>query len=133
MIPDFDENGYLPSGIHLTTLDEVIARFGIGSDERIAQGQALRWLLPMCRRAGIIRWIINGSFTTAKPDPVDADCLLLTGPDYDEQSDAAFALEVGLPYLSMIIVQQRDWDQMITTMFSSDRRGRPKGMVEVEL
>ena len=34
MIPEFDERGYLPPGIHLASLEEVIERFGVQSDFR---------------------------------------------------------------------------------------------------
>ena len=37
MIPDFDENGYLPPGIHKATLDEISERFGQESALRKAE------------------------------------------------------------------------------------------------
>jgi len=37
MIPDFDENGNLPPGIHRCTAEEVKARFGHGSSERVVE------------------------------------------------------------------------------------------------
>ena len=57
MIPDFDENGYLPPGTHSATIDEVARRFGNGSDVREAEAESLRWLLPMCGAAGISRLV----------------------------------------------------------------------------
>ena len=53
LIPELNEFGYLPPGVHRAALDEVIARFGIGNEQREAQADSLRWLLPMCQRAGI--------------------------------------------------------------------------------
>jgi hypothetical protein len=64
MIPEFNENGYLPPGIHPATLEEVAARFGQGSEVRQAQMESLRWLLDLARRAGVQRFIVNGSFVT---------------------------------------------------------------------
>ena len=92
VIPDFDENGYLPPGIHRATLDEVIARFGHGSRERREQAESLEWLLPLCARAGIVRLILNGSYVTDELDPKDVDCVLLQGPAYEEASEAAFGV-----------------------------------------
>jgi hypothetical protein len=41
MLPDFDENGYLPQGIHRSTLDDVVVRFGHGSAEKETETQEL--------------------------------------------------------------------------------------------
>ena len=134
MIPDFIENGYLPTGLHKATIKEVIKRFGEGSDERLACGQSLQWLLPICRRAGIIGLLVNGSFVTRHRRPQDVGCVLLAGDTYDEKSEAAFMVRVGLPYLSLEIVDRREeFDFFVREVFGSDRRGRAKGIVEVIL
>ena len=134
MIPDFVENGYLPSGLHRATIEEVIKRFGEGADERIACGQSLQWLLPICRRAGIVRLILNGSFVTDRREPRDVDCVLVPGFAYAPDSEAAFMLRVGLPYLSLeIVATQDELDYFVDEVFGSDRAGRVKGLVEVIL
>jgi hypothetical protein len=51
LIPELNELGYLPPGVHAASLDEVIARFGVGTEQRQAQGESLRWLLPISRQA----------------------------------------------------------------------------------
>jgi hypothetical protein len=53
MIPSFEDNGYLPSGIHTATLDEVEARFGRESELRQVQVQSLRWPIGLAMRAGV--------------------------------------------------------------------------------
>ena len=57
MIPNYDDNGYLPEGIHPATLEEIAARFGQESELRQAQMQSLRWLVDL---------VVNGSFVTEK-------------------------------------------------------------------
>jgi hypothetical protein len=132
MIPEFNENGYLPPGVHKATIDEVLERFGHGSEDREACGQSLQWLLPICRRAGIVRLIINGSFVTDRREPQDVDCVLLAGRTYDRNSEATFMLRVGLPYLSLEIVESPDeLDYFVTEVFGSDRHGKVKGTLEV--
>jgi len=69
MIPPFDENGYLPPGVHLATLDEIDERFGSESELRRVQMESLRWLVDLTLRAGASRLIINGSFTTDVFEP----------------------------------------------------------------
>jgi hypothetical protein len=58
LIPELNELGYLPPGVHAASLDEVIARFGVGTEQRQAQGESLRWLLPISRLAGVIEVIL---------------------------------------------------------------------------
>ena len=55
MIPPFDENGYLPPGIHPATLAEIEARFGQEPELRRAQMESLRWLIDLARQSGIER------------------------------------------------------------------------------
>ena len=39
MLPEFDEVGNLPPGIHRATIEEVVQRFGVGSPERDVERQ----------------------------------------------------------------------------------------------
>jgi hypothetical protein len=38
MLPPLDDQGNLPPGIHLCTVEELAARFGSGSEERATEG-----------------------------------------------------------------------------------------------
>jgi hypothetical protein len=96
LIPDFNTNGYLPPARHAATLEEVIRRFGHGSEQREAQGQSLQWLFPLCRGAGIIRILINGSFVTNRLEPNDVDCVLLQGPSTDRNKIGKGVIEVNV-------------------------------------
>lgn len=132
MIPGFNEDGYLPPGIHKCMLEELLSRFGHGGEEREACGQSLQWLMPMCRRAGIARLLIAGSFVTDRQVPGDVDCVLLPGDSFVADSDATLALRIGLPYLSLHIAEtSTELDFFINRLFASDRFGREKGLVEV--
>jgi hypothetical protein len=53
MIPDFNDDGYLPPGIHLASLEEIAARFGQEPELRRAQMESLRWLVALAKRVGI--------------------------------------------------------------------------------
>src|SRR5436190_10133627 len=120
MIPDFDERGYLPPGVHRADLPEVLDRFGAISEVRRAQGQSLEWLIKLCRTAGIVRVVINGSFVTDVAEPNDVDCVLLIGPAYNGRSEAAADLERGLPFLSLEIVREDRFLEMLE-FFETDR------------
>lgn len=133
MIPRFEDNGYLPPGIHRATLDEVEARFGHASELRRVQMQSVRWLFDLARQAGIVRLILNGSFVIDIDEPNDVDCVLLLGPDATRDLAAETELAEGLPFLQIDLVQQQDFDIMVQTVFASDRKLVPKGMIEVKL
>ena len=76
--PEFDDNGDLPAGIHQATLDEVLQHFGTGSVQRRLVGQRLERIYKLAQNTGrVARFIVFGSFVTAKPDPGDVDIFML--------------------------------------------------------
>ena len=82
MIPELDDNGYLPPGIHPATLAEIEARFGSEPEMRRVEMQSLRWLVDIARRASVRRIVINGSFVTDAYEPNDVDYVLLVGVEF---------------------------------------------------
>jgi len=131
MIPPFDEQGYLPPGIHAATLDEVEDRFGCESELRRVQMESLRWLVDLAHRAGVARVVINGSFVTEVFEPNDVDCALLIGAGFPLDKAAEAELLAGLPFLEIDLVNQADFDVLVEKFFATDRQSIPKGMVEV--
>jgi hypothetical protein len=133
MIPPFNENGYLPPGVHKASLDEIAERFGRQSEMRVAQMDSVRWLVDMARRVGVERIVLNGRFATAIPEPNDVDCLLLVSPAFVEVEEVEIAFEDGLPFLEIEIVSRSEFDYFVRRFFSEDRDNIPKGMIEVIL
>jgi hypothetical protein len=133
MIPPFNENGYLPPGVHKASLDEIAQRFGQQSEMRKAQMDSVRWLVDLARRAGIEKVVLNGSFVTAIPEPNDVDCLLLTSDAFLEDQVVEDTLEDGFPFLEIEIVSRREFDYFVQRFFAEDRKNIPKGMIEVIL
>ena len=131
MIPDFDDNGYLPSGIHPATLEEIAARFGQESKLRQVQMQSLRWLVDLAARVGALRIVVNGSFVTDKLEPNDVDCVLLIGPDFRHDAAAEEELLAGLPFINLELVDLEAFRQFTERTFATDRKLIPKGMLEV--
>lgn len=131
MIPIFDENGYLPPGIHPASLDEMAVRFGRDSEVRKAQMESLRWLVGLARRAGVIRLVVNGSFVTDTLEPNDLDCVLLIGAGFPLDLAAEAELIAGLPFPELSFVNQVDFDLLVGHFFATDRQAVSKGMVEV--
>jgi hypothetical protein len=80
VIPEFDFEGDLPPGVHIATVGEVKERFGRFSrtDRRPKLFAKLSELHEAARNAGIVdRFIIAGSFVTAKAAPNDVDVLII--------------------------------------------------------
>jgi len=72
MIPDFDPGGNLPYGIHLSSWDIFVTRFGV-TDRRRWLISGLRRALDSLKHAGCRRAYVDGSFVTDKEQPGDYD------------------------------------------------------------
>lgn len=131
MIPDFNDDGYLPPGIHPATLDEIERRFGSDSELRRVQMQSVRWLVDLARKAGIERIVLNGSFVADTHEPNDVDCVLLISPNMARDRDALEELDKGLPFLDIALLERDDFAKMVEDFFAADRCLVVKGMVEV--
>jgi len=54
---------------------------------------------------------------------------LLFAPGQRRDRSAIKQLRNGLPFLSIALVAQRDFDDLVNRFFASDRLGKSKGMV----
>lgn len=72
MIPQFENSGNLPVGIHWAGWDEFMMRYGINS-HRLNLLQGLHSAIDSLRYAGCLAVYINGSFVSNKPFPNDYD------------------------------------------------------------
>jgi Family of unknown function (DUF6932) len=131
MIPPFNDDGYLPAGIHPTTLEELEERFGQDSELRRVQMESVRWFVNLARRAGASRIVVNGSFVTDKPEPNDVDCVVLVGPDFSRDAEAEQELLTGVSFINVEFVEDEVFRQFTERTFASDRNLVCKGMVEV--
>ena len=85
MIPEL-KDGVLPAGLHLCTLEEVIAVFGQfrRSDRRIRLTEQLMRYIHDAQRSGVVSAIvIDGSYVTAKEEPGDIDLIVALRTDLD--------------------------------------------------
>jgi hypothetical protein len=88
-LPPFDTQGELPAGIHQATMDEVITRFGTGTAQReFLMSYLLRIYALVSATGQLERFIIFGSYVTAKADPNDVDVFLVMAEAFnvDEMS-----------------------------------------------
>ena len=144
MIPDFDSNGLLPPGIHWTTWENFVDRYGI-TPHRLRLIAGLRAGLESLSQAGCRTAYIDGSFVTAKKipgdfdacwdtagvDPVKIDPVLLTFDNLRAAQKAKFRGEfffanasavAGSPNIKFLDFFQVDKDT-----------GNPKGIIAFDL
>ena len=82
--PPLNDVGDLPPGIHSATLTEVVERFGMTSPPCALVARRLVRIYSLLQSTGgLARFIIFGSFITAKPEPNDVDIFLLMADDFD--------------------------------------------------
>jgi hypothetical protein len=134
MLPDFDDHGNLPPGIHRATIEEVAERFGQGSSIRRLEMRELADFAARARRAGARRLLVNGSFVTAKRSPNDVDVVLLPAETSVGETEVFPLGDAVWPFLQILIAaDDEDFERWAKQEFAEDRRGRSKGVVEVIL
>ena len=73
----------MPVGVHPASLDEICARFGQGTLQRQLVTSRLAHIHALAQQTGKLeRFIIFGSYVTAKPDPNDIDIILVMRDDF---------------------------------------------------
>lgn len=83
-IPEFDSEGDLPEGVHRAALIEVLERFGNRTDLRQRATDALLFVLNLAMATGCLdRFIVFGSYITAKPSPNDVDLFLVMSVQFE--------------------------------------------------
>jgi hypothetical protein len=142
MIPAFHPDGYLPEGLHVADEAEVTFRFGSASARRRRLVLRLRRWLALARQTGVRRFLLDGSFVTAKPEPDDVDAVILLPDGFqdliDRHSEPALELEEMLvtrsPEELFAAEDDSDWLEWVE-FFSRTREsdGRRKGLVEITL
>jgi hypothetical protein len=82
VLPEFNSEGDLPSGVNVVAWQDFHSRFGLATPRRV-------WLLGRLRRVFV--W---GSFVTTKPAPRDLDVLPIMDEDFEVERIAPPASEV---------------------------------------
>jgi hypothetical protein len=83
-LPAFTSSGDLPPGVHRATLSEVLAQFGIGAPRRQVMALRLEGLYQLAMTTGqVVRFVVFGSFVTAKTEPNDVDLFMLMQDTFD--------------------------------------------------
>ena len=77
-MPAITETGDLPQGVHRASLEEALSQFGEATIQRRLVGMRLRRVYDLAvTTRQVKRFIVFGSFVTAKREPNDVDVFLL--------------------------------------------------------
>jgi len=83
-LPELTDSGELPLGVHPTSLQDALERFGAGHPQRVAVAQRLERIYRLVAATGhLARFIVFGSFVTDRPEPNDVDVFLVMDDSFD--------------------------------------------------
>jgi hypothetical protein len=141
-LPAFNAEGDLPRGVHRATLGEVLERFGQGSVQRCAVADRLNRLYQLAASTGqLARFIVFGSFVTAKAEPNDVDIVLLMEDAFDSASVTGAAglvfqhMEADAHFGASVFWTSRSGalggEQAMVEYWQVRREGGQRGIVEI--
>ena len=85
-VPALLPNGFLPPGVHVVTLHDIVDRFGTTTPRRQVLAERLETLLRVARATGKLqRAFLWGSFISNVPFPRDLDVFLLMQAGFDRE------------------------------------------------
>jgi hypothetical protein len=146
-IPLFNEDGWLPEGIHDCTLEEAAEQFGAfqRSDRRPELWARFIEFVREAKTSGLIDTVlVDGSFVTAEPAPNDIDLVLVVSENHDFSVDLPPAQynvlsqrRVRRQFRFDILVVKNDSDNLEQAVaFFQQVKQRPdakKGLVRIRL
>lgn len=141
-LPAFNEEGDLPPGMHGATLSEVLERFGQGTAQRRAVADRLNRIYQLAASTGqLARFVVFGSFVTAKAEPNDVDIVILMEDTFDLASvtgEAALVfqhMEADARFGASVFWSKRSWalggEQAMIEYWQARREGGLRGIVEI--
>jgi hypothetical protein len=144
MIPEFTDTGFLPSGMHRTSIEGFKLRFAQfdRSDRRIRLFEKLEKLVFDAKSSGIVRrLLVGGSYVTAKAEPNDFDCILIM--EFSILTKTLSASEYNLVSRKMarrlydgdfvaVLPGSEEYFQYLE-FFQTNRDGDRVGIVEIDL
>ena len=140
--PEFNDSGDLPTGIHQSTLKEVIDYFGKMSLKRSIVATRLERIYKLAVETGhVSQFIIFGSFVTDKKVPQDIDIFLLMDDEFDVRKVTGEARVLfdhiaaqnyeGTSIFWLRSMSSRDGEDSTVNHWQLKRDGTKRGIVEV--
>ena len=143
-LPNFNNKGELPEGVHQATIDEVLSRFGTGTPQRQLVTTRLLRIYQLAKSTGKLeRLVIFGSYVTTKFNPKDIDIVLIFYDDFDlticdeetrnlldhRKTEDEFGASVFWIRPAMLILETLD---QFIAYWQIKRDGTRRGIIEVK-
>ena len=143
-LPQLNEHGHLPAGIHDASLDELTERFGQSQRRREILKDFHRYLAELQQWQVAQAILVDGSFVTDIAEPNDLDLVLVLRDDYDlTQSVSPFEVNLSSRRrvqrvfgFDLFAVRPNSIEYNRFVDFFSQARSHPglrKGLVRVQL
>lgn len=141
-LPPFNAAGDLPPGVYPATLADVGARFGGGTAQRQAVVRRLVHIHQLAASTGrLARFVVFGSFVTAKAEPRDVDLILVMedGFDLDAVSEEAAVVfshsdadaQLGASIFWLCRSSALGGEQAMVEYWQAKRGGGLRGILEI--
>lgn len=141
-LPAFNEEGDLPPGVYCATLSQILERFGQGAVQRRTVAERLNRIYQLAASTGqLARFVVFGSFVTAKAEPNDVDIVLLMEDSFDLTSvtgEAALVfqhMEADAHFGASIFWTKRSGalggEQAMIEYWQIRREGGHRGIIEI--
>jgi hypothetical protein len=141
-LPAFNAEGDLPPGVHRATLAAVRERFGQGTVQRRAVADRLDRIYQLAASTGqVARFVVFGSFITAKDEPNDVDIALIMEDTFNLGSvlgEAALVfqhMEADAHFGASVFWTKRSGalggEQAMIEYWQTRRDGGRRGIVEI--
>ena len=142
-LPNLNDAGELPIGIHQATIDEVIVQFSSGTLQREVVTARLQRIYQIAKDTGNLQQlIIFGSYITAKPEPNDVDVVIIFNDDFDlticseevkrllnhQQAENEFGASIFWIRPSLLLLETLD---EFVESWQVKRDGTRRGIIEV--
>ncbi|MBI2480216.1 MAG: hypothetical protein HYV60_16765 [Planctomycetia bacterium] len=86
-LPEFNDAGDLPPGVHEASLVDAVSRFGNNSDRRRLIARRLERIHQNASQTGFLaRFVVFGSFVTNKLEPNDVDVFMIMDDNFEMHS-----------------------------------------------
>jgi hypothetical protein len=142
-LPEFNQFGDLPGGVHAASLTEVVARFGSKTAQRVALTARLKRIYELAVGTGALdRLVVFGSYVSDTPAPNDIDLVLVMRDDFHldrcpsealvlfDHNRVARELGASIFWIRPGMLLGEPLDQFIAH-WQVKRDGRRRGIVEV--
>lgn len=133
-LPNFNNEGVLPKGIHICSGQEFLNKFCSFSEERKSFEKPIADILDYSKLQNARYLFVGGSFVTGKEKPSDLDIVIVfSKSDYIPQRSERLAIEGRKLDVMFCSEDDPKLVDAFLVLLSDGRNGRNSGIVQIDL